>query len=124
MRCLRAGKDSETARPARDEGDGLDMNPAIRNLDELVESGAMPIHNHLPERVVASCRHESLATLSLKQICDLPVSELADEYAHLHLCVTSPPLADGLAVIRAGNHCAERSNDVLIGRPPSSHSVG
>lgn len=96
------------APPARaNRDDCLDTRRVIRDLAELVESGrhfptiyADPPWAYRNESSRAAATNH-YPTLSLKQICDLPVSDLADENAHLHLWVTTPLLADGLAVIRA-----------------------
>lgn len=40
-------------------------------------------------------------TLSLKEICALPIGNLAEENAHLHLWATAPLLGDALKVVRA-----------------------
>jgi N6-adenosine-specific RNA methylase IME4 len=48
--------------------------------------------------------HRRLArysTMALKQICELPVAQVADEPAHLYLWVPNALLPDGLEVMRA-----------------------
>lgn len=95
----------QTASTERD--DSLDRARVIRDLGELVGVGARfptiyadpPWEYRNAASRAAATNHYS--TLSLKEICALPVSELADKNAHLHLWATTPLLHEALAVIRA-----------------------
>ena len=85
----------------------LETCRVVRELHELVVSGqrfttiyADPPWAYRNESSrAATINHYS--TLSLMEICQLPVAELADDNAHLHLWATTPLLPDALAVIRA-----------------------
>jgi N6-adenosine-specific RNA methylase IME4 len=55
-------------------------------------------YRNLASRAAARLHY---STMSLAEICSLPVSELVSENAHLHLWATTPLLEDALRVIDA-----------------------
>jgi N6-adenosine-specific RNA methylase IME4 len=89
----------------RDGGSGY---PGIvRDLSELVEGGYKfpTIYADPPwqyrNRSSRAAAENHYPTLSLKEICAEPVSELAADDAHLHLWTTNAFLADAFRVVRA-----------------------
>jgi N6-adenosine-specific RNA methylase IME4 len=79
----------------------------VADIEELAESGRKfgTIYADPPwqynNQATRSSTDENYPTMNLDEICSLPVSELADENAHLHLWTTNAFLREAFSVMDA-----------------------
>ncbi|MEX2186871.1 MAG: MT-A70 family methyltransferase [Pirellulales bacterium] len=91
----------------REETAALSPPATVRCLDELLAEGHVfpTIYADPPwtyrNRSSRAAAANHYATLSLQDICDLPVRQLATKDSHLHLWATTPLLQETLTVMRA-----------------------
>ena len=89
--------------------DAAAMSPPgiVRSLEELLAAGHVypTIYADPPwtyrNRSSRAAAINHYATLSLQDICQLPIRELATTNSHLHLWATAPLLQDALTVMRS-----------------------